>query len=56
MVDLSTGLSGFRLPFPGTRLGVRVKGRTFDEFSPDVEVLGVDGSQFEAATYLSVRL
>lgn len=56
MLDLSTGLSGFRLPFPGTRLGVRVKGRTFDEFSPDVEVLGVDGSQFEAATYLSVRL
>jgi hypothetical protein len=56
MVDLSTGLSGFRLPFPGTRLGVRVKGRTYDEYSPDAALLGESGGAFEAATYLSVRL
>ena len=55
-VDLSTGLTGFRLPLPGTRLGVRVKGRTVDEYSPDVLTLGDVGSAFEAATYLSVRL
>jgi beta-galactosidase len=55
-VDLSTGLGGFRLPFPGTRLGVRVKGRTVDEYSPDALTLGSVGSAFEAATYLSVRL
>lgn len=54
-VDLSTGLNGFRLPLSGTRLGVRVKGRTHDAFSPDAETLG-EGSEFEAATYLSVRL
>jgi beta-galactosidase len=61
MVDLSTGLSGFRLPFPGTRLGVRLKGRTFDEWSPDAALLGAEGAPFtgsavEAATYLTVRL
>lgn len=55
-VELSTGLTGLRLPFPGTRVGVRVKGRTFDEHSPDVETLGSAGSEFEVATTLSVRL
>ncbi|MES2640608.1 MAG: hypothetical protein V4850_14030 [Myxococcota bacterium] len=55
-VDLSTGLSGFRLPFPGTRLGVRLKGRTFDQWSPDAAQLGAQGGAFEAATYLTVRL
>jgi hypothetical protein len=54
-VELSTGLNGLRLPLAGTRLGVRVKGRTHDEHSPDADTLGV-GSEFEAATWLSVGL
>jgi len=56
IADLSTGLEGLRLPAPGTRLGVRAKLRTFDEFSPDAETLGVEGEEWELGTYLRVRL
>ncbi len=56
LAELSTGLTRLRLPFPGTRLGVRVKGRTFGPYSPDVETIGGQGGEFEVASYLSVRL
>ena len=55
-VDLSTGVGGLRLPMPGTRLGIRGKYRTLDENSPDAEILGDSGQEFEIATYLRVRL
>jgi hypothetical protein len=56
MIDLSTGLSPFHLPASGTRLGIRWKGRLYDEWSPDAATLGTEGGDFEVATYLSVRL
>jgi len=54
--DLSAGLTGLRLPLSGTRIGVRGKVRTLDEYSPDVETLGTDGTEFEVATYIRVGL
>jgi hypothetical protein len=56
LVDLSTGVSGLRLPASGTRFGVRVKARTFDQYSPDAETLGAEGTAWEAASYVTVRL
>jgi len=53
--DLSTGLTGLRLPTPGTRLGLRGKYREFDGHSPDALLLGEAGQQFEIVTYLEVR-
>jgi hypothetical protein len=55
LADVSTGLTGLRLPAPGTRLGLRAKYRSFDEFSPDATTLGDSGQAYEIATYLHVR-
>ena len=56
MVDLSTGMRGFTLENPGTRLGARFKYRTFDEYSIDVDQFGMDGHQMEVFTYLSFQM
>jgi beta-galactosidase len=54
--DLSTGLRGFALEDPGTRLGARFKYRTFDEFSPEPELFNGEGHELEVFTYLSLRM
>ena len=56
MVDLSTGMRGFRLEDPGTRLGARVKYRTFDQHSIEVDTFGVGGHQLEVFSYLNFRM
>ncbi len=55
-VDLSTGVRGFALEDHGTRLGLRLKYRTFDENSPDPLLFGVGAHQFELFSYLSLRM
>ena len=55
LADLSTGLTGLRLPAPGTRLGLRAKYRSFDAYSPDAVTLGAEGQAYEIATYIRVR-
>ena len=55
-VDLSTGMRGFTLENPGTRLGARFKYRTFDEHSIDFDQFGEDGHQTEVFTYLSFQM
>jgi hypothetical protein len=54
--DLSTGVRGFTLDDPGTRVGARFKYRTFDEFSPDPMQTGAEGHELELFTYLSFRM
>ncbi|HCH63461.1 MAG TPA: hypothetical protein DFR83_11690, partial [Deltaproteobacteria bacterium] len=56
MVDLSTGMRGFTLDTPGTRLGARFKYRTFDEHSIDLDQFGIDGHQMEIFSYLSFQM
>lgn len=54
--DLSTGVRGFSLEDPGTRLGARFKYRTFDEFSPDPLITGQEGHELELYTYLTFQM
>jgi len=54
--DLSTGMRGFSLEDPGTRLGARLKYRTFDEFSPDPLLMGAEGHELELYTYLTFQM
>jgi len=54
--DLSTGVRGFTLDDPGTRVGARFKYRTFDAFSPDPMQTGAEGHELELFTYLSFRM
>lgn len=54
--DLSTGVRGFSMEDPGTRLGARFKYRTFDEFSPDPLVTGGEGHELELYTYLTFQM
>lgn len=56
MLDLSSGVRGFVMEDHGSRLGLRTKYRTFDEFSPDPLVFGADGHQLEVFSYLSFAM
>lgn len=55
-LDLSTGMRGFRLEDTGTRLGLRGKYRTFDEFSPQQELFGPGDHELELLTYLTFQM
>ena len=56
LLDVSTGMRGFVIEDPGTRLGLRTKYRTFDEYSPDPLTFSNDGYQFEVFSYLSFAM
>ena len=56
LLDVSTGMRGFVIEDPGTRLGLRTKYRTFDEHSPDPLTFSNDGYQFEVFSYLSFAM
>lgn len=55
-LDLSTGVRGFRLDDPGTRLGLRGKFRTFDEHSPEPERFQPGDHELELLTYLTFQM
>ncbi len=55
-LELAHGVTGIRLPAPGTRVGLRGTYRTLDGYSPDATTLGAAGHQLEVATFLEARL
>ena len=55
VLEVSHGLTGLRLPIPGSRIGVRGQYRVLDDNSPDGLTLG-KGAQLELATYVEARL